>query len=400
MLRLNFIILTAAIVALIAHGSLYPYDFHMPQGDAGAWQALLASRATPPSSLGDLVANILLYTPFGLFGTLALRGRPLPRLLIIAGAGLVLCTLIELAQFYDRGRVTNMSDVYLNTFGSLLGAVCAFVFDGVWRAPVLRDVSTHPVPVMLLAAMLGYRLFPYVPTIDLHEYWQSLKPVFLTPEIAPYPVFYYFALWLAASYLVASIVPNYRRIAPALFCAFVLSGGIVIIDRVLTVPELSGAGLAVLAATVLPPRRRGTALFVALVLGTMVVLWRLEPFTFHAPVVEFGWMPFQGFIEGPRMADVQAFAEKFFLYGSCIWILRQAGLRLRYAAAVTAALLLVTSYVEIYLPGRSAEITDAVMSLLVAAIIGMLDAWNNGYRRARPGTRATPDAALRLPPRS
>jgi VanZ family protein len=400
MLRLNFIILTVIIAALVVHGSLYPYDFRMPQGHGGAWQTLLASWARPPSSRGDLVANVLLYVPFGLFGTLALRGRPLPRLLIVAGAGAALSTLIELAQFYDQGRVTNMSDVYLNTFGTLSGAAAAFVFDRVWRAPVLRNVSTHPVPVMLLVAMLGYRLYPYVPTIDLHKYWQSLKPVFLTPEVAPYRIFHDFALWVTACTLVADVAPNYRRVAIALFCAFVLAGEIVIVDQSLTVPELSGAGLAVLVAAVLPQRRRGTALFVAVVLGTMIILRRLEPFTFQAPVVGFGWMPFAGFIEGSRTADTREFAEKFFLYGSCIWILRQAGLRLHYAAAVTAFMLLATSYLEIYLPGRSAEITDAVMSLLVAAVIGMLDAWNDRYRRAAPARRAVADAALRHPPRS
>ena len=45
------------------------------------------------------------------------------RILLITLTGLMLCVGVELAQFYDIGRVTNMSDVYLNTLGTLLGAV-------------------------------------------------------------------------------------------------------------------------------------------------------------------------------------------------------------------------------------------------------------------------------------
>jgi VanZ family protein len=396
MLRRDFTILTVIIVAIILHGSLYPYDFRMTQNGSAAWQALLASWAKPPASLGDLVANILLYAPLGLFGTLAMRGRKLLRVLLIICAGLVLCTAIELAQFYDRGRMTNMSDVYLNTFGTLLGAIFAAVLDGTWRTPILRDVAMHPVPVMLLAALLAYHLFPYVPTIDLHKYWQSLKPVLLTPTIAPYPIFHYFALWLTASYLVAAIVPNHPRVAAALFCGLVLASKIVIVNLVLTAPELLGAGLALLTSLRLLRYRRA-ALSIALVLGTMVILERLKPFAFQAPAVSFGWIPFRDFIEGSRTIDFEAFAEKFFLYGSCLWILRRAGLRLPVAALLVAAILLITSYAETHLPGRSAGITDAVMSLLEAVIIGVLETWNS-RRRLHPGTGAAHDAAFRYPP--
>lgn len=398
MLRPKFIILTVVIAGIILHGSLYPYDFRSPQGDSGAWHMLLTSWARPPSSFGDTVANVLLYTPFGLFATLALRGKPLPRLLIVAGAGLALCTAIELAQFYDRGRVTNMSDVYLNTFGTLLGAAAACILDGTWRVPILRSASVHPVPAMLLAAMLGYRLFSYVPTIDLHKYWPSLKPVFLNPEIAPYPVFHYFALWMTASYLIAALVPNYPRSAAALLCAFVLSGKIAVVDLVLTAPELLGAGLAVLAWILLPQHRRGAAVLVAMVLGTMVVLERLEPFAFHATAARFEWVPFRGFMRGSLAGDIRAFAEKFFLYGSCLWILRKAGLRLRCAAVVVVFMLLITSCAEIYLPGRSAGITDAAMSVLEAAIIGLLEARSNRRRRASLVAQAVHDVALPHPP--
>lgn len=384
MFRPNFLLLTLVMVAVILHGSLYPYAFRVPPGDIGAWQALLRSWGRPPSSFGDLAANILLYIPFGLFGAMAVRLRPLPRLLLIAGAGLGLCTAIELAQFYDQGRVTNLSDIYLNTFGALLGAAAAAGLDGLPRASLLRPLSRSPVAALLLAAMLGYHLFPYVPTIDLHKYWQSLKPLVLTPEIAPYPLFHYFALWLTASCLVAALAPGWPIAAAVLFCALVLASKVVIINLVVTAPELLGAGLALIGWMLLPKRRRGTALAVVLVLGTMVLIERLEPFAFRASATRFGWVPFRSFMSGSLSVNVQSFAEKFFLYGSCVWLLREAGLRLRRAAVLTALLLFVTSYAEAWLPGRSAEITDAVMAVLAAAIIGMLEPEGGALGSAGP----------------
>ncbi len=40
----------------------------------------------------------------------------------------------------------------------------------------------------LLFAWVAWRLYPYVPTIDLHKYWNSLKPIVLYPEIGAYNV--------------------------------------------------------------------------------------------------------------------------------------------------------------------------------------------------------------------
>ncbi|HJU19557.1 MAG TPA: VanZ family protein [Stellaceae bacterium] len=396
MFRPNFVILTVIMVIIILHGSLYPYDFHIPQNDSGPWQALAASWAEPPSGFGDLIANILLYMPFGLFGTLALRREALSRFAIVTCAGLVLCTSVELAQFYDQGRMTNLSDVYLNTFGTGLGVGAGSVLDGVWRVRLLRNISLHPVPVMLIAAMLGYHLFPYVPTIDLHKYWQSLKPVFLTPALTPLAVFHYFVLWLTTSYLVSAVMPNDAKAAP-LFCAFVLFGKIVIVGLVLTVPELLGAALAVVCSLPFLKYRRGAAAVAAAALLALIMVLRLEPFKFHAAAAAFGWIPFKSLIRGSYAVNLQVFAEKFFLYGSCIWILCKAGLRLRYATLVVASLLLVTSYVEIYLPGRSAEVTDAVMAVLTAAIIAILERWNSGRRIAQSAAAVVPGTGLRRP---
>jgi VanZ family protein len=63
---------------------------------------------------------------------------------------------------------------------------------------------------------------------------------------------------------------------------------------------------------------------------------------------------------------------KFFLYGSLIWLLTQAGWRLRSAILSTALILFITSEAERFLPGRSAEISDAFIVLVIGAISALI----------------------------
>lgn len=71
----NFLLVTVAIVGVILHGSLYPYAFRIPIGTVGPLQTLLETWDLPPTSFGDLVANILLYVPFGFCAVLAMGDK-------------------------------------------------------------------------------------------------------------------------------------------------------------------------------------------------------------------------------------------------------------------------------------------------------------------------------------
>ena len=63
-----------------------------------------------------------------------------------------------------------------------------------------------------------------------------------------------------------------------------------------------------------------------------------------------------------------------------IWLLGETGLRLGTSAVLVAMMLFTTSWVETWLPDRSAEITDALMALLIGAIIALIQT----ERRAAP----------------
>ena len=75
---------------------------------------------------------------------------------------------------------------------------------------------------------------------------------------------------------------------------------------------------------------------------------------------------------GDLAIDVMSFLQKFFLYGSLIWLLTQAGWQLRSAIFSTALILFITSEAERFLPGRSAEISDAFMVLVIGTIFALI----------------------------
>jgi VanZ family protein len=372
----NYAIVTAVTAIVIIYGSLYPFDFSVPTGGPGPVSVLLSGWANRPSR-GDFLANILLYMPLGFFGMLSFSRHVgfWPRLFLVVAGGAALSVTMELIQYYDAGRVTNASDVYTNTFGTLTGASVAMLFSDRVSVPLLREIMRRPLPTLLIAAWTGYRFYPFVPTIDLHKYWHALRPVILDPIPAPYPLYRHTAIWLTLFVLIEAIFGRRRAavLAP-LFAAFVLSARVLIISTILSAAEVVGALVAVcLWPLLLGLNQRLQTALVFLLLASYVVMERLEPFRFEPFARPFGWVPFNSFMSGSTEVDVLSFMEKCFLYGSLLFLLGRAGMRPVFAAILVAGALFATSWAETYLPDRSAEITDALMTLLIAggfALVG------------------------------
>jgi VanZ family protein len=315
--------------------------------------------------------------PLGFFGMLSFSRRVgfWPRLFLVVAGGAALSVTMELIQYYDVGRDTDATDVYANTIGTLIGAPVAILFSDRVSLPLFPEIMGRPVPTLLIAAWTAYRFYPFVPTIDLHKYWHALRPVILDPIPAPYPLYRHISIWLTLFVLIEAIFGRRRSavLAP-LFAAFILSARVLIISTILSAAEVVGALVAVcLWPLFLGLNQRLRTALVFLLLGSYVVMERLEPFQFEPFARPFGWVPFNSFMNGSIEVDVLSFLEKCFLYGSLLFLLGRAGMRPAFAAILVAGTLLATSWAETYLPDRSAEITDALMTLLIAggfALIG------------------------------
>jgi VanZ family protein len=367
------LIAAAIIVAVILYGSLYPFTFYQPEGGVGPLKHLVQSWAETPGR-GDFIANIFLYLPLGFFGSLAVAGsgRALPRILLVSLAGGLLSTTMELAQYYIVGRVSAADDVYANLIGTVLGAIVGNFAGGDFLWLPFREVAANRVPSLLLGLWLAYRLYPYVPTIDLHKYWDALKPVVFHPRPAGYDLFRYTAIWLTVGSLIEAVGGRRRGwLLIPLFIAAVLVAKVMIIGKTLSAAEIGGAAIALavwlLLAITVSTRIRVTA--TALLFAAYIVAERLEPFQFSAYGRAFGWIPFRSFLYGSVEVNITSFLEKVFLYGASIWLLDKCGLRSGLSTILVAIFLFATSWAETHLPGRSAEITDPLMALLIGIII-------------------------------
>jgi len=360
--------LAAAVAILIAYGSLYPFVFH----DAGLLKAdvshFLAGWRQPPESRGDVLANLLLYIPLGLTATLAFgRSRTLGAVLaVVAGCALSLC--IELAQFYDAGRVSAFSDFALNAVGVVAGVAIGLV-AGARLVRTSWPAGSEPAFArLLLLAWLGWRLYPYVPTLELHKYWRSLEPVLFAQNVEAYDVLRYGALWLGAIFLFRTGVRRSMSLLLLAMLAF-FAAKASIIGQVISLPELLGAGLAfLLSPLVLGRFARVGVPVTAVLLMVMLVLTRVLPWQFAAAPKPFQWIPFFGFLHGSQQVDAISFAQKFYLYGVTLLLLVRAGVRLRFAIALECAILFATSLLQTFMVGRSAEISDAVLALILGLV--------------------------------
>jgi VanZ family protein len=380
----GFLIAAAIVAAVILYGSLYPFTFDQPEGGVGPLRHLLQSWAETPGR-GDFIANIFLYLPLGFFGSLAVAGsgRTLPRILLVTLAGGLLSTAMELTQYYIAERVSAADDIYANLIGTLLGAIVGNFAgrDFLWLP--LHEIAANRVPCLLLTLWLAYRLYPYVPTIDLHKYWDALKPVVFHPRPAGYDLFRYTAIWLTVGSLIESVGGRRRGwLLFPLVIAAVLAAKVVIIAKALSAAEIAGAAVALtvwlLLAVSVSARIRDAA--TALLFSAYIVAERLEPFQFSANGRAFGWIPFHSFLYGSIEVNITSFLEKAFLYGALIWLLDKSGLRSVVSTILVVILLFATSWAETYLPGRSAEITDALMALLIGTIIAVVKTPTEGSR--------------------
>jgi hypothetical protein len=152
---------------------------------------------------------------------------------------------MELVQYYDDGRQTSATDLYANVLGTVLGAIGGRLTGRNFRWPLLRGIGSNRIPTLLLGSWAGYRLFPYVPTIDLHKYWNALKRVVLHPNLTGYDLFRYTAIWLTIGALIEAIGgPRRLALLFPLFVGSVIVAKVVMVDTTLTTAVLAGAGLA------------------------------------------------------------------------------------------------------------------------------------------------------------
>ena len=361
-------------VAIVYYGSLYPFELRPLENPERAIAYLLGTTGQWDRA-GDLISNILLYIPCGLFGMLTLRRNFSTAIAILLAtlAGALISASVEFMQFYAAHRNPTFGDIYANAIGSAIGALAGILASQHFRPTWLEPLVQHPRSSLLLALWLGGRLYPYAPTIDLHKYWNALKPLLISPSLPILELFRYSVIWLFIVALIHSCYTRRWKFAFILFAAGFFAAKVLITDLIVKPADLLGCLIAFLLWLLLFAQMRACYLVLSLPYLALLLVTILAPFSFSdMQLRDYGWVPFKSLMSGSIGVNVQSFCEKTALYGGMIWLLARGGFSFIIATLLTAGLIFVTTYMQTFLPGRSAEITDVVICLLIGIVFAVL----------------------------
>lgn len=383
--------LLPVVLLLIAYGSLYPFELLLPK--VLSLQEVAASLRFERAWRGDVLANLLLYVPLGLCMATALprRWHASIRWSCAVLAGLVLSYFVEMIQTMVPGRVASLTDVALNAMSTAIGSTFALAYQSIGRQvrlPGLFDARPAPVPSAVILLWLSSRLFPFLPTIDWQKVKDALKPVLLSPQVSAYDTVRLFVGWMVVAYAVRLIwKPSHALIVLLALAATTQLGRIFILGTAVNPSELVGL-MSVFA--VLPFLARVAPSSLAPVLAAavvaIVVSQGLEPWQFNSAAKGFSWLPFMASLTGALEFNVGVLIEKCFWFGALLWLLGTTVRSQPVVVLAVAALAAGIEILQIWLPGRSAEITDPLIVLGMGGVMALL-----GRERLSTNPRAQPE---------
>jgi len=374
----------AIVVALILYGSLYPWEFHARHYGRNPLWILLHAWPSPVVDrylLWDVGVNITLYVPLGIFGFLAVSART-PRVVRILAPlvlGWVLSASIEMLQLFDDSRFCSASDVLSNVAGAAVGIAAGALYRvRLQRILAGQDAVSLLRPsgaLLLLACWLGYQLFPLFPVWGRTNVINRLTALRADSAVSPVSTLVVFAEWLAVACLIESIrktMPKTKTSGLLALLLVLVPARLIIASRTLVWPDIVGAAAAFAAWLCLP--RRWVRRAAPFLLTGALILGELSPFHFAAgnAAHAFTWVPFRGLFHAVWQNGFVILFRKSFLYGSVLWLWRASGRSLAWTTAATAASLLLLERVQVYLPGRTPEITDAVLAVLMGVLLWLL----------------------------
>ncbi|HEY8539633.1 MAG TPA: VanZ family protein [Steroidobacteraceae bacterium] len=377
--------LLLGVVALIAYGSLYPFNFK-PDAISGGVLDALGQLSWQRAGRGDRISNVLLYLPLGFCLVLWLRTRVrrVYAVLLATGLGALLSLSIEVAQVYVSARVPSLTDLVLNTLGSAIGALggLAWRWGATWMhsPPHAERPTGDPGALLLVGLWLLWRFAPFIPHFDLGKLKAALRPLF-DPQIDAQLTFAFLVCWTVVSQALTALVSRARLLEALLaLIAIVLAGRLLVVEQVFVPSEL--LALILLLPTLVLLDRLTSVPRKALLAGAVLVVFlgnRLAPFRFESTASAFDFWPFMVWFEAGigatlRSTDWTMLCGETFLFGAVLWTLRHCGMSTKIAAAVMLALAIVTEVMQLWIAGHTGSLTDPALAVAVAVAFNYVDA--------------------------
>ncbi len=337
----------------------------------------IVSRAFDPWNrwvVDDIVLNVALFVPVGFLSLRWLAERlPAWRAVMLSLLlGISFSSTVEYLQLYFS-RETSLGDVIANSVGTAVGIAAGLytlrhALQG-WANRFFR----RPELAMLLVVWFTSQLYPLIPSLRRpHINWFTRS---WPEELA---VVLLMVVEIMALGAMVRAVTGGHRSGTLLLLAAVVAIGVrtVIAGRSLGAAEGVGASIGLVMAWFAPRLP-----VVAALLACAVLCAGLAPFHFLQSPNQFDWWPFEAVLSSPWEGGVPLLMGKMFRYSALIWLLHQTGWRWRTAALATAVLLGGIEWAQVWLPGRSSEITDPLLALIAGYILWELTNFEEGPSR-------------------
>lgn len=369
--------------ALIAYGSLYPFQFVWPDSPSGALAALLHDSRLW-SSRGDVAGNLLLFVPWGaLQATAPAHSRwHWPSF----ASGIALALVLQVLQIGLPSRDAALSDVFWNSIGILVGQFVLHPF--VRKLVAGRGASSQFDPALLLPLLwLGLMALPLLPSLD----WQALKShlrVFLGPSAVGFPdlLLAYAGVLVVGSALASRFPPARTLLLLGLTIALAAAAKLLTVHNALYRAELLSWCLAWASAVFLiqfRPQWLNALAFGAMLLG--MTLSALAPFDFTGSPGAFNLLPFVGYLRGDMLGNLRELAQTAWVAVAILWLGARIGGNVRGIGGFLVVWVLLLEFAQMWIVGRSADITPALTTLIVSLL--MRDARLGAAQAiAQPGT--------------
>ncbi len=408
----------------IAYATMLPFDFSASREHVVATLRRLWYRPLKGGSWHDVYSNVLLFVPWGLLLGVWRAGRGtgyvLAMILALLTGGL-LSGSVEISQLFAPTRSTSVIDVITNTFGSCVGALVGWPWAR-WVWPKLsvrirQVIFSRPLAgcaVATLALLLIAGLSPFhvsVAPSDLRAALQGarLDPFGVlyhgTPRPDPWRWLAELLTWILAGGLFALAAQESRARGGQVIgwaVAIAASTSLAIEASHVMIPgreiDMTSVIIAVLGSAIgsVPvamragdPRRLIPASLLIWSLAVMLAAWKPARFAWPDPpyLRAERIVPFWSYFDSRSLADLADVIGQALVFMPLGSLLGARSWRQSFAGACLIGLGVgfVLEVGQVFLPGRTADISDALSAAAGAGLGWGFWRWGEWARTSSMG---------------
>ncbi|WP_251358487.1 VanZ family protein [Kangiella sp. TOML190] len=370
------------VIILIGYGSLFPFNFdfsrELPQ-DLLAWLGNWEQRTIR----SDLIANILLFIPFGFFGALTVqqdnRRYPILSVFWLIFAGVVYALLLQFLQFYLPSRVPHAADAVINSLGILLGiSMAAYTNSHRLRRVIPRRLHFQLTPALVILALwLGWAFFPYSPVFDSAQLGKGIVNIYQS-QWHWFLWFKFSLFWLAFFYSFSRVMQRQYHLGVLVAIAiFILTIKLSMFRSQLGWSEISAVPVALMLYRLVASN--GQLMIMSLASLAILVGQLLLPWYWSGDGINaIQWIPFKGFLGGSTWYHLTNLLEFSLLIACLAYAIAKGANSFKKASLITLIIIILISGLQLFIANKMPDVTNIIMVVIIGILLETIDRMRRG----------------------